>query len=177
MVAEIIKQFQKDYNGNTNGFEKYFHVNECISVKKAIFNALDIPPNSSILDIASGFGYFPYICKEAGHKVTVTDVCEEWDDLCTQAREVLGLPKAIPFAYNDRNFKPLPKIGKFDLITAFACSPHSFFSVDEWKLYIEDCKTHLNNKGKIYVEPNTSGGWDNLATLLKPLNRGFIYES
>jgi cyclopropane fatty-acyl-phospholipid synthase-like methyltransferase len=165
-MREAMKKLKNSYKGDAFGFEKYFKYDYCIDKKKRVYKWLDIPENSAILDISSGFGYFPYVCQKEGHTVTLTDVLGWMDEVCIQAREVLGLPKAIEFMYTDKTYNDLPEdIGKFDLITAFAVSPMSFFSQDNWRAYIKDCKRHLNKGGMIYVEPNASPGRDNLFNL------------
>ena len=172
---EKLMELKDTFKGNTYGFDKYFKYEKCLKVKQKAYKTLKIPKNSAILDISSGFGYFPYICMLGGHTVTVTDVCVKKDELCTQARKALGIPKAIPFIYPDRKYVDLPEdIGTFDLITAFAVSPHSFFSKEDWTRYIEDCRKHLNTGGRIYIEPNRSEGMCNLFSMDEHNTKGVL---
>jgi len=102
-----------------------------------------------MLDIGSGFGYFPWICKRLGHYVTTTDVPNEMYQTVTT---YLGLEPAI------LEIKPMKKIsvtGKFDVITALKTSFHDKrigkWSKTDWIFFYKDIRRIVSKKGFVYI--------------------------
>lgn len=167
-----LEQLQKEFKHIDYGFAKYFNYRGCIETREEIYKWLNITKiPSKMLDISTGFGYFPYICRKKGHEVYYTDIECEYNLLCTKAREALGLTDCITMIYPNDSFCYLPDdIGKFDVITAFAVPPHSFYTKEIWLEYIKDLKSHLNVGGFLYIEPNFGGGHHALLQLAPKYN-------
>lgn len=124
----------------------------------------------SLLDISTGFGMFPYLFMSqwGGGRVVLTDVIDKQNTICKEARDALGLPDAIKFCYANNGYSPLPEsIGVFNIITAFSVVPHSFWTKDQWGMFIENSLGHMAPQGIVIIRPNDSCGYDNLKELLK----------
>lgn len=118
-----------------------------------------------ILDIGSGFGYFPYVARFFNHRVIGFDLPGE-----------TLFDKAVEFLELDiRHFRIDPKKKlekfsdeKFDLVTAFQVCFNGHRSedrwgVEEWKFFLDDLFTnHLKDNGKLYMDLNYDpqiGAW------------------
>jgi hypothetical protein len=165
-----------------HGFDKYFNKDACLLRKEVVVDKLQLNDGvrRRILDISTGFGFFPYLCKRLGHEVVLTDCIDAKTQISVEARAVLGLPHAIHFKYDNRKYKPLPFLGvNFHVITALACSPHSGFGIDDWCMFLENAFSHLMDDGFVYVEPNLGSGMDMLLKCVRSHHKGnhFIYHN
>jgi 2-polyprenyl-3-methyl-5-hydroxy-6-metoxy-1,4-benzoquinol methylase len=165
---EFCKKWKDD--PRAKGYRKYIlhadgNLERCHRIIKAL--QMDRRESLNILDISTGFGIFPYLCKCYGHNVTITDVVDGQNTICIEARKSLGLPRAIKFQYDEGRFKRLPEdIGTFNVITAFSVVPHSGWSMLCWGSFFVDAATHLSYPGIAVVRPNNSIGNKNLRSLL-----------
>lgn len=161
------------------GTEKYFHWYSLANKYISLLNALKIEKGKTLktLDISTGIGFLPFALKVYGHNTSQTEIKDEKSKPYYAAHKVLGLNETIPFSYKNKKYNPLPEsFGKYDLITAIAVSPMSFFTKKEWVLFINDCMNHLNNNGRIIISPNKSQGEDNLLAYLAELQTfGLFY--
>lgn len=120
---------------------------------------LDSPPRR-ILDIGTGNGYFPFICRRFGHDVVATDVdsVELYDDLVS----LLGIRRVVNAV---ETFRPLPDFGdRFDLVTAFnvvfdRIDDTTTWTPKEWGFFLEDLRDHvLRPEGQIVIKLNPHRG-------------------
>lgn len=119
------------------------------------------PPGLRILDLGTGFGYFPLVCRHYGHHVLGTDL-DDWAGLhlYRDVTTLLGVERVVAPIVGGQ---PLPDLGRrFHLVTGFACLFHRSpgrppWGAAEWEVFVEDLVAR-------HLEP---GG-----TLLLMLNRG-----
>ena len=180
-AIKVMDKLKNEWKGDTRAFIKYFDVEEHYSRKNTVYDWLDIPKNSNCLDISAGFGYFSYICQSNGHTVVLTDVIDDIMSLSIEARKRLGLPDATHFAYCQEHitlntkakkhhsvYKDLPEFYEpFDLITAFASVPMSYFSVENWEKFVVNALEQIKYNGMLYIEPNSGVGKDNLFSMVE----------
>src|SRR6201993_4057286 len=113
---------------------------------------LDRDPKLSILDIGSGAGYFIFVLKKLGHRVFGLDLSEP--ELYGELFELLDLRRVV---WRIEAFEPLPEIGRFDLVTAFAVcfNGHGSGKVwerKEWEFFLNDLQSrYLNPGGRIFL--------------------------
>jgi hypothetical protein len=108
-----------------------------------------------ILDIGTGVGYFPVVCKYYGHTAVAMDrdgnrVFEDvtrWLDVDRRSHEITA-------------FQPLPDLGrKFDLVTAFMVNfdryePPAYkpWGFREWEYFLSDlARNHLTENGRLVL--------------------------
>jgi SAM-dependent methyltransferase len=147
-------------------YRKYFNAPYWLrqNVARALGLGLHRTLPIRILDIGSGFGYFPYAAHFYGHDVVGLDV--PGDVLFDKASEFLGITRkhhTIEFK------KKLPLFDKkFDLVTAFQVCFNGhidgpLWGVEAWEFFLNDVfENHLNDGGRIYLELNWSPhiqGW------------------
>lgn len=113
-------------------------------------------PKRRILDLGSGCGFFPFICRQYGHHVECVDMggIDIFDDMM----EVFGLSRL------NRTIKPMQPIdlpwSDFDLVTGLMIkfdqiSETSRFGPMEWAFFYQDCATnYLKPHGSIFLEFN-----------------------
>jgi 2-polyprenyl-3-methyl-5-hydroxy-6-metoxy-1,4-benzoquinol methylase len=170
-----LHQLKSEFTKQTDnrGLLKYFNYDFEIENKLRFAQDINlhITTKKKILDISCGMAYFGFICKFFGHDVTVTDIDQIEYDITR--KELFGFDKIL-FSYpiNPCKFAPLPSnIGKeFDVISALSVGPMSFWIQPDWKLFIDDCMTHMNSNGTLYIRPNSSEGLRELITIA-PTNK------
>ncbi len=180
-------EFCEKYKGKCGGFEKYFDIEEQIKFFTPILTDLRIydykcdgiprtgfmtTKQLSILDISTGFGVFPWMCQQLGHRVTYTDAKRtEQSQVCYDAQIALGLHDGIEYDFHvkdqgDKKFgyRPIPYyLRNFNRITAFSSSPMSHWNTNDWDLFLQDCCGHLQDTCDIVlVLPNRGSGQINL---------------
>lgn len=145
---------------------KYFYIQGHLtySMKRAIRLGLHASNAKRVLDIGTGFGYFPYICEYFGHAAFATDI--EGHQLYDEMTEFFGIRK-IHAAVDA--FAPLPAFdGRFDLVTAHLVAfnrPNmdGEWGPAEWAYFIDDVfENQLLPGGRLYLELNVIdrfNGW------------------
>ena len=136
---------------------KYFNINGYM--KEQMIRALDLHLNNadkSVLDIGTGFGYFPYICEFFGNTATAIDVPDH--ALFNEVTKFLGVNKIF---HRIEPFEALPKFDRrFDLVTAFQVAFNRYdrarpWEEKEWSFFLEDLfKNVLNRGGQVALEMN-----------------------
>ena len=146
------------------GAEKYLHWKSQIDKFTLLAESADLLVGGlDILDISTGMGLWPYVLKERGHKVGMTECINDRTKIYLDAHSVLGLPPAREHNYVRNDYKALPDdIGEFDIISSIACAPMSFWTCGEWLLFLNDCFKHLKKGGYVLLSPNVSEGRKNL---------------
>jgi len=137
-----------------------------------------------VLDIGCGSGYFLYVAKRSGHDVIGLDLPD--NPLYNDSVQLLGIPRV---ANRVEKFQPLPDFGKpFDLITAFSVcfdlhSTENVWGPDEWKFFLNDCRSRLNPNGRVFLNfnPATTRDFrfvpDKVAAFLRSLPEGNLTAS
>ena len=112
--------------------------------------------NKAILDIGTGFGYFPYICEFFGNTATAIDVPDH--ALFDEVTRFLGVKKVF---HTIEPLKPLPRFDRrFDLVTAFQVAFNRYdrgrpWEEQEWSFFLEDLFSNVLNKGgQVALEMN-----------------------
>jgi len=157
-------------------YQKYFNIDYWMRLNVVRAMALDLHrrKNLSILDIGSGFGYFPYAARFYHHQVVGADL--PGDELFEKVCDFLELDIR---ALEIKPLTPLPDFGtKFDLVTAFQVCFHghrseNLWGVKEWKFFLDDLfSNHVNDGGRMYMDLNYEpalGQWlpDDVIALFK----------
>lgn len=123
--------------------------------RRALELGLDRSPPRRVLDIATGAGYFPFVCRGYGHTVTATDRVRR-DRFYRDVTAALGIDVIDDDVLS---FRPLRVPGTFDVITSFMItfnghrSP-SVWGVAEWRYFLDDLETHLAPQGVIELQFN-----------------------
>ena len=122
---------------------------------------LDIPKGlyGRILDIGTGFGYFPYICEYFGHTAHAID--REGHGLYDAATGILGLTRRH---HTVTAFQPVATpdddTDGYDLITAFQIAfdrptLETLWGADDWDYFIRDMlDNRLRDGGRLHLELN-----------------------
>ncbi|MCB9964007.1 MAG: hypothetical protein H6857_03595 [Rhodospirillales bacterium] len=155
----------KDDTGHPQ-YKKYFNAPYWLrlNIKRALSLGLNRSTPLNILDIGSGFGYFPYVAHFYGHQVKAIDL--PGDVLFKRASEFLHVNRydyAIAPMTPFRDFEE-----KFDLITAFQVCFNGhiegeIWHAQEWDFFLSDLfRNHITPGGRVYLEFNWSpyvSGW------------------
>ncbi len=138
---------------------KYFNVRAYVleQLKRAIYLGLHIPIVKDVLDIGTGFGYFPYICMFYRHRTKATDLPG-----LTLFDDVTGFLGVDKWHHRIEPFTPMPDFGtKFDIITgarvAFAWRPglKERWGVEEWDFFLNDVvENQLKPGGRLLLDLN-----------------------
>lgn len=158
---------------------KYWSIKQQIpkNVRRAYRLELHRGHKRSVLDLGTGFGYFPFICKYYGHQARGLDL-DDWAgrNLYRDVTELLGVERVLSPI---RAFCPIPDLGRrFDLVTAFAClfnhpNRGDAWSVLEWEFFIEDLMNrHLQPEGSVMLSLNRG----NNGEILDPPSRLWFAE-
>ena len=115
-----------------------------------------------ILDLGTGAGYFPLLCRLQGHQVQATDLPFTEDIPATHFySEMMDLLGVRCFGYRIQPFTPLPSVGqRFDLITAFSVVFNNHgtpqpWGPAEWDFFINDLRaTHAKPNARLVVRLN-----------------------
>ncbi|MEM8785482.1 MAG: hypothetical protein AAGF19_06480 [Pseudomonadota bacterium] len=134
---------------NSEGYMPY-------SMKRAVRLGLQACNNKQILDLGTGFGYFPYVCEFFGHGAMATDL--PGVTLYDEVTEFLGIKKRH---HTVLPFEPLPQFPtRFDMVTGFLVAfnrPNTDdeWGAKEWAFFIEDVfDNQLKDGGMLALELN-----------------------
>ena len=148
------------------------HAEDCIKEQLDWAHVLKLNhlPLLDILEIGTGAGFFPYICREYGH------YAESCDDVELGSRWAMGYkllniePKSY-YVYKNTSTEGIFE-KKFDIITSFRStigtttyiehpdgtgdSSIDVWDVDEWKFFLKDCSKNLlkSDNSFIYFQCN-----------------------
>jgi hypothetical protein len=111
---------------------------------------LDTSPPLDILDIGMGSGSFAMVAQSMGHRVTGTDVADEWyDELCRLA----GVKRVVAPIERGETYRPIDE--RFDLITIMLPVFHrrrvegrrEYWSVEDWRRLLGGLQRDLLKPG------------------------------
>jgi SAM-dependent methyltransferase len=117
---------------------------------------LDKLPARRILDLGTGGGHFCFVCRLLGHEVVGIDV------EVPLYREVCRLMRVRPVALKIERDQPLPGLGRFDFITAFAAQfdhvgSGELWSKADWRSFLDDLlRNHVRAPGRIFFTLNST---------------------
>ena len=137
------------------GASKYLDISYWMKKKLYDIYALKLHRSKplNVLDIGTGFGYFPYLCSHFGHNAIALDVDET--EMYNEVIEFLEVDRKVKAI---TAYEKLPDLGcKFNLITAFSIcfNGHnnlaaSLWDIDEWDFLLTDlANNHMCNDGQM----------------------------
>ena len=151
IVSKNIISLKDEYPGYTKYFDAGRYVRGRIKLCKTL--ELDKESNLDILDISTGFGYFPVVCRFMGHNVKATDIENNLYDNVTSQFEIDKRYMSI----DDSGDIDLPFEDMFDVISGFAVVPMSFLTNDGWFLFLQKCFNQIREGGYMFLSPNQGG--------------------
>lgn len=130
-----------------------------MTIQRAHTLGLHNAPAMDVLDIGTGVGYFPVVCKYYGHRAVAID--RDGNQVFMDATRWLGVDRR---SWEVHRFEPLPDLGqRFDLITAFMVnfdrveveSDFVPWAAPEWAYFLSDlARNHLKPHGSIAMVLN-----------------------
>ena len=157
-LAEVRLRFRNSCPGAYES--KYWHLDGQLlkNLHRAWRLRLRHPPfGLSILDLGTGFGLFPFVCRHYGHRAIGLDVEDQSDSLYHLVTGVLGVERLLGTI---RSREPLPVAGqRFDLVTGFAVmfnDPQGEpWGAGEWGYFLADlANRRLAPGGRVFLSFN-----------------------
>jgi hypothetical protein len=157
------KNIQKKYQDVSPypGFSKYLDIRYWMEKNLHYLFRLNLHRSEpqKILDLGTGCGYFPYLCRYFGHSVWTIDL-----DEVEMYNEMIKFFELDRRACSITAYQNLPKFDtKFDLITALnICfnnhNQSDVWGVSEWKFFLTDLsKNLLSPNGRVFLKLNPEG--------------------
>jgi len=157
-ITSSISQFsfKKSVDDGTIGYQKYLNLDYWVleNVRRVIALGLHDSEPKKILDISTGAGFFPYVCRYFGHSVEATDVSD--NDMYNEIIEIFDITR---MTLSIEKFKPLKIKHQYDMITSFMIcfnshkTPQMWLEA-EWSYFFSDLLPNLNESGTIYLSFN-----------------------
>jgi SAM-dependent methyltransferase len=140
------------------GYSKYLDIE--MGMRRALYSVYELGLHrarpKSVLDLGTGCGYFPYICKYFGHAAVAVDLDEV--PMYNEFTQFLRLDKRVSAV---RAFQNLPDLGRrFDVVTAFAIcfnnhDAPNLWGPDEWLFFLKDMAANqLTTDGRVLLKMN-----------------------
>ena len=144
---------------------KFLHLDAWLNAIIGRVVALQIQNSNplTILDLGTGTGLFPFVCRVCGHAAGGLDLPGEL--MRSPEREIFTMmPAAFDVAvkrFPIRAFTRIEGIGTYDLITGFLINFNNHHRSDEWgraqwQYFVSDLRTHLNPWGRIALMMNAN---------------------
>jgi hypothetical protein len=127
-----------------------------IAVGRALGLELDRTPTCDVLDLGTGCGYFPLVCRHYGHRARALDLDDnalynEMVDLLQIDRRLCAIEAGVP----------LPALGRrFDWVTGFMVCFNNhkrddLWGPSEWEFFLDDVRGNLLKPGgQLHLELN-----------------------
>lgn len=158
LPAHILSTKNPSDDISENKYSNYkFWVKECL-IRFYKLKLYKQRSKLNILDLGTGFGFFPYICKTLKHGAECLDSPDS--ELYSEVISYLGLTR---YEETIEENKPILLNGsneKYDLITAFMIcfnnhKTKKLWGEAEWRFFISDMyNNHLSEGGSIYLNFN-----------------------
>ena len=158
LVSRKFKGLEKEqYTNAGESFEKYLDYKYWVLENLIrIYNLnINTKQNLKILDIVTGFGYFPFICEYFGNYAEAIDL-----DINVMYNDVIKLLNIKRHSYCIEANKPLPFNTKFDIISGYMIcfnnhKTDKLWGVIEWDYFINSLKyNNLNKNGFVFLSFN-----------------------
>lgn len=153
-LSNIIDKYSVD--SNVIEYQKYLNLDYWIleNVRRVFTLGLHKGKSKKILDISTGAGFFPYICRYFGHEVYSTDISD--NEMYNEIIDTLNIPRDTR---SIEKFKPLLIKHQYDMITAFMICFNShktpqIWLESEWSYFFSDLLSNLNEDGILYLSFN-----------------------
>ena len=157
-IASSLSHLNHSYSEEveTIGYQKYLNVDYWVleNVRRVIALGLHDSEPKRILDISTGAGFFPYVCRYFGHSVEATDVSDN-----NMYNEIIEIFDITRMTLSIEKFKPLKIKHQYDMITSFMIcfnshkTPQMWLEA-EWSYFFSDLLPNLNESGTIYLSFN-----------------------
>ena len=157
-IASSLSHLSHRYSeeAETIGYQKYLNLDYWVleNVRRAIILGLHESEPKRILDISTGAGFFPYVCRYFGHSVEATDVSNN-----NMYNEIIEIFDITRMTLSIEKFKPLKIKHQYDMITSFMICFNShktpqMWLEGEWNYFFSDLLSNLNDGGAIYLSFN-----------------------
>lgn len=148
----------------------------------------DATERLNVLDIGTGFGYFPLVCSKYGHEATGID--RDPEKILETLNRYISIRGII---WDISANSPLPALEEqFDLITAF--KPTFFFDygndrlwdVDSWRVCLRALRAGLTPAGRVFLDSNVMSARQKEDWIIagryfrsvggRPHKRGWLFE-
>jgi SAM-dependent methyltransferase len=164
----------------SEGYDSYKYFDKQLWLRSKMMRAvelgLDKSPQSSVLDLGCGAGYFLYCCKYLGHAVHGIDLPDY-----EFYRDMIALFGISRTGFRIEAFKNLPVLNKrFDVVTAHQIcfnghKTENLWGIDQWEFFLSDLEeNYLNPGGTIALEFNEE---PSIGFYTKPLRKYFESRS
>ena len=157
LTPEIKKYFQNNPENHWD-ISKYLHTEEWVFENLARLYKIGLQKTTGlkVLDLSTGYGYFPYLCNALGHKAEGTDLTHSQHNLyekITRKLKVNVQPLKI------EKFKSFNFNQKYDIITSFMIcfNQHKnpeLWHIDEWEFFLKNVNEFLNENGFLVLSFN-----------------------
>ena len=154
---EIKKYFHNNLENHWD-ISKYLDTEEWVFENLARFYKIGLQKTTGlkVLDISTGYGYFPYLCNALGHKAEGTDLPQSQYNLYEKITKKLNVNvKSLKI----EKFKIFSFNQKYDVITSFMIcfNQHKnpeLWHIDEWDFFLKNINEFLNESGFLVLSFN-----------------------
>ncbi len=152
--TKLIANTRQKYAGTDWYDSKHWNVRSRVALALGHAYGLNLhrTKNHRVLDIGTGCGYFPFVCKQLGHSAT------GYDMFVPMYKDVVDILEVQWQEAEIRAFQELPKpTERYDLVTAilvFFDQHHTenTWGTAEWTFFLDDLATNqLSDCGIIYL--------------------------
>lgn len=109
--------------------------------------------NKTLIDIGTGAGWFPYICKLYGHNCIGTDELNR--DNYQPIYDWLNLDIRGDLVYSRKPFELTEKVDYVVTLRSFFPNRPKVWEIDEWKYFFKDIIKNIKPEGGLYLGCNT----------------------
>ena len=148
-------RYSNDLYSHTGKYVKKIdlYLQEKIDVARAL--KLDVVEDRSILDIGTGVGMFPWLCRQLGH-VCLSTYYDDFE-FYEKMWELLEIKRPTYLEVRANRHWQLGYTKRFDIITAqrtvFDRYPANW-SAYNWIMFLEEAYRHLKDEGILFVKTN-----------------------
>lgn len=155
------------------GFSKYLDAERYLGTALHHYFIAGLLPSilESVLDLGTGSGYFPFVCRNIGHETLSLDVPAH--PFYGEMVKLLGVTR---MEYRIDKRQPLPLFQRrFDLVTAFAIcfnghDTDGLWGTEEWDYFISDLRENvLQEQGRICLVLNREKSGETISPSLRDL--------
>lgn len=146
-IAKTFQLTQNRYIGSA--VEKY--IREKLSV--AHYLNLHQSKNKKLLDIGTGVGWFPYICKLYNHTCLGTDIENRKD--YDPVYKLLDIKIKEVLVYSQQKIDINDKFDYIVSLRSFIGSRPTAFNLEDWKFFLTNMNEHILDNGGLYLGCNS----------------------